>query len=176
MLALTMLSLREQKDDFDATSVGPESKVKVDVDGKKVTVVVGEIIREEGDNPTHTHYMRNADGFMIVYSASSREQFNEVTEWTNKILTAKDTNEAPIAIVGTHRDKDKDARVVTAEEGKSMADGLNCLFFDVNATCSDEVNTVFTTLVRMVIRERSEVNKADKKKGKGSKDHDCVLM
>ena len=121
-------------------------------------------------------YLRAGDGFMIVYSASSREQFNEVAEWKNKILAAKDADEAPIVIVGTNRDFENDARAVTTEEGKSMADGLNCPFFDVNATFSDEVNTAFTTLVQMVIREKNEKNKADKKKGKGSKDHDCVLM
>ena len=109
---------------------------------------------------------------MLVYSVSSREQFNEATEWKNKILTAKDTNEAPIVIVGTHRDHDKDSRVVTAEEGKTMADKLNCPFFDVDASCFDEVNAAFITLAGMVIRERNEKNK----KAKGSKEHDCVLM
>ena len=162
-----------KQDDFDATSVGPESKVPVDIDGKRVTVVVGEINREEEYNPSHTHYMRTRDGFMLVYSVSSREQFNEVTEWKNKILTAKDTNEAPIVIVGTHRDHDKDSRAVTAEEGKAMADKLNCPFFDVNASCFEEVNAAFITLARMVIRKRNEKNKTDKK---GSKEHDCVLM
>ena len=160
--------------DYDPCTEEPKKELVVD--GKKVTVTLLVTYGLEEYTAMTYQYLKAGDGFMILYSVSSREQFNQVTEWTNKILTAKDTNEAPIAIVGTHRDNDKDARVVTAEEGKSMADGLNCLFFDVNATCSDKVNTVFTTLVRMVIRERSEVNKADKKKGKGSKDHDCVLV
>lgn len=156
--------------------MGPESKVEVDVDGKKVTVVVGEIVREEEDNPVHTLFIRKADGLMVVYSVSSREQFNEITKWKDKILTAKGADEVPIAIVGTHRDQDKDARVVTVEEGRTMADGLKCPFFDVDAACFEQVNAAFLALVRMVISKRSERNKTDKKKGKGPKERDCVLM
>ena len=160
--------------DYDPCTEEPKKELVVD--GKKVTVTLLVTYGLEEYTAMTYQYLKAGDGFMILYSVSSREQFNQVTEWTNKILIAKDAYEAPIVIVGTNCDFENDARAVTTEEGKSMADGLNCPFFDVNATCSDEVNTVFTTLVGMVIREKNEKNKADKKKGKGSKDHDCVLM
>ena len=153
--------------------MGPESKVDVDIDGNKVTVVVGELQRDEEYIPTQTHYLRSGDGFIVPYSVSSREQFNAIPEWKNKILAAKETDKVPIVIVGTYRDKDENMRVVTVEEGKEMAERLNCGFFDVNSTRFDEVNAAFIALARMILQERSEKNK---KKGKESKEHDCVLM
>ena len=153
--------------------MGPESKVDVDIDGNKVTVVVGELQRDEDYIPTQTHYLRSGDGFIVPYSVSSREQFNAIPEWKNKILAAKETDKVPIVIVGTYRDKDENMRVVTVEEGKEMAERLNCGFFDVDSTCFDEVNAAFIALARMILQERSEKNK---KKGKESKEHDCVLM
>ena len=165
--------IKHKQEDCDTTSVGPESKVDVDIDGKKVTVIVGELQRDEEYNPTQTHYLRSGDGFIVPYSVSSREQFNAIPEWKNKILAAKETDKVPIVIVGTYRDKDENMRVVTVEEGKEMAERLNCGFFDVNSTRFDEVNAAFIALARMILQERSEKNK---KKGKESKEHDCVLM
>lgn len=153
--------------------MGPESKVDVEIDGKKVTVIVGELQRDEEYNPTQTHYIKSGDGFIVPYSVSSREQFNAIPEWKNKILAAKETDKVPIVIVGTHRDKDENTRVVTVEEGKEMTERLNCGFFDVNSTRFDEVNATFITLARTILQERNEKNK---KKGKESKEHDCVLM
>lgn len=167
---------KHKQEDCDTTSVGPESKVEVDTDGKKVTVIVGELQRDEEYSPTQTHYIRSGDGFIVPYSVSSREQFNAIPEWKNKILAAKETDKVPIVIVGTYRDKDENTRVVTAEEGNEMAERLNCGFFDVNSTRFDEVNAVFITLARTILQERNEKNKTDKKKGKESKEHDCVLM
>ena len=45
-------------------------------------------------------YMRTGQGFLIVYSVTSRSSFHEVSQFRDQILRVKDADTVPIVIVG----------------------------------------------------------------------------
>jgi GTPase KRas protein len=45
-------------------------------------------------------YMRTGQGFLIVYSVTSRSSYYEVSQFRDQILRVKDADTVPIVIVG----------------------------------------------------------------------------
>jgi len=45
------------------------------------------------------HYMRTSEGFLLVYSITSRNSFEEISSFHRKILRVKDTDYFPVIVV-----------------------------------------------------------------------------
>lgn len=63
-------------------------------------------------------YMRTGEGFLLVYSITSRQSFEEIMTFQQQILRVKDKDYFPIIVVGNKCDLEKE-RVVT-QEGMSF--------------------------------------------------------
>lgn len=61
-------------------------------------------------------YMRTGEGFLLVYSITSRQSFEEMRTFQQQILRVKDKDYFPIIIVGNKCDLDAEREVST--EGK----------------------------------------------------------
>jgi len=59
-------------------------------------------------------YMRTGEGFLLVYSITSRQSFEEIQVFQQQILRVKDKDYFPIIIVGTKCDLDGEREVSTA--------------------------------------------------------------
>ena len=68
-------------------------------------------------------YMRTGEGFLLVYSISSRTSFEEILTFQQQILRVKDKDYFPIIIVGNKCDLDTE-RVVSRQ-------GMWCYFFSL---------------------------------------------
>ena len=64
-------------------------------------------------------YMRTGEGFLLVYSITSRESFEEVLQFQQQILRVKDKDYFPIILVGNKCDLD-DQRQVSRERTCSI--------------------------------------------------------
>ncbi|KAI1027745.1 hypothetical protein LB504_011673 [Fusarium proliferatum] len=95
-------------------------------------------------------------GFMLVYSVTSRQSFEEITTYYHEILREKDTDHFPMVIVGNQCCQESQ-REVTIQEGGSLARELGCTFVEVDAKSRDEVDAVFFDLVWEVRRYRRNV-------------------
>ena len=62
-------------------------------------------------------YMRTGEGFLLVYSITSRQSFEEIQVFQQQILRVKDKDYFPIIIVGNKCDLDGDREVST--QGKN---------------------------------------------------------
>lgn len=62
-------------------------------------------------------YMRTGEGFLLVYSITSRESFDEIVTFQQQILRVKDKDYFPIIVVGNKCDLEADRKVST--EGES---------------------------------------------------------
>ena len=56
-------------------------------------------------------YMRTGEGFLCVYSITSRNSFDEITQFYRQILRVKDKDTVPVVIVGNKSDLEKDRQV-----------------------------------------------------------------
>lgn len=59
-------------------------------------------------------YMRTGEGFLLVYSITSRQSFEEIMTYQQQILRVKDKDYFPIILVGNKCDLEKE-RVVTKQ-------------------------------------------------------------
>ena len=61
--------------------------------------------------------MRTGEGFLLVYSITSRQSFEEILTFQQQILRVKDKDYFPIIVVGNKCDLDNEREVST--EGQS---------------------------------------------------------
>lgn len=62
-------------------------------------------------------YMRTGEGFLLVYSITSRQSFEEIVTFQQQILRVKDKDYFPIIVVGNKCDLEHERQVST--EGTS---------------------------------------------------------
>lgn len=63
-------------------------------------------------------YMRTGEGFLIVYSITSRESFEEISTFRDQILRVKDREIFPMVISGNKCDLESERQVST--QGKAL--------------------------------------------------------
>ncbi|KAF5548911.1 hypothetical protein FMEXI_4582 [Fusarium mexicanum] len=101
-------------------------------------------------------YIRQGEGFMLVYSVTSRQSFEEITTYYHQILKHKDKDHFPVVIIGIDRFQES-LREVKTHEAESLANELGCIFAGVDAKSSIKVEEAFFNLVREVRLYRRDV-------------------
>lgn len=107
-------------------------------------------------------YMKNGQGFILVYSITAQSTFNDLQDLREQILRVKvnwidiiyhldvitilsrllqDTDDVPMVLVGNKCDLE-DERVVGKELGKQLAQQFNCSFMETSAKAKINVNDV----------------------------------
>ena len=64
-------------------------------------------------------YMRTGEGFLLVYSITSRQSFEEIQTFQQQILRVKDKDYFPIIIVGNKCDLEGEREVTKQGERSS---------------------------------------------------------
>jgi GTPase SAR1 family protein len=67
-------------------------------------------------------YMRTGEGFLLIYSITSRQSFEEIMTFQQQILRVKDKDYFPIIVVGNKCDLDAE-RQVSKQGTESMSRG-----------------------------------------------------
>jgi GTPase SAR1 family protein len=89
---------------------------------------------------------RNTQGFLITYSPMSRQSFEDVKMWYNRIVDTKKQKFA-LVLVATQADK-TGRREVTEADGAAQAAEWGCAFFETSAATGQGVDEPFQGLVR----------------------------
>lgn len=113
-------------------------------------------------------WIRDGQGFLLVYSISSRSTFERVPIYRDQILRVKDVgSNIPMILVGNMCDKVTE-REVSREEGFQMGKKLGCEFIETSAKTCVNIERSFYTVVRMIrrMREGSDQHGRSKKKNK----------
>jgi GTPase KRas protein len=77
-------------------------------------------------------YIRSGQGFLCVYSITSRSSFEAITNFREQILRVKDEESYPMVIVGNKCDLQKD-REVSTSEGRELAKSFDAPFVETSA-------------------------------------------
>ncbi|KAI8770706.1 ras-related protein Rap-2c-like [Biomphalaria glabrata] len=104
-------------------------------------------------------YIKNGQGFVIVYSITSIQTFQDIKTMKDQIQRVKGIDRIPMILVGNKSDLDSQ-REVSSSEGACLAQHWGCPFLETSAKSTNNVNEVFIEIVR-------EMNSTPLKDNKG---------
>jgi len=104
-------------------------------------------------------WIRDGEGFLLVYSISSRESFSNIEELHRRILEVKGWIDSqpvvPITIVGNKVDRTTEREVGT-QDGRALAYKLGITFVEASAKNATNVEEAFYGVVRTLrMRQRA---------------------
>ncbi|KAJ7914932.1 ras family-domain-containing protein [Mycena leptocephala] len=100
-------------------------------------------------------YMRSGEGFLLVYSITSRDSFEEISTFHQQILRVKDQDSFPVIVVANKCDLEYE-RQVGMNEGRDLAKHFGCKFIETSAKQRINVDEAFTNLVREIRKYNRE--------------------
>jgi GTPase KRas protein len=129
-------------------------------------------------------FIRICEGFLCIYSITSRSSFDAISDVCDRILRLKeylddeadsqaDIASVPMVLVGNKCDLESEREVTTAE-GDELAKKLGCKFVEASAKESINMEHSFFTLVREIGRKKKALLEEQKKKLHHKK-QGCIL-
>ena len=109
-------------------------------------------------------YIKNGQGFVIVYSITSLQTFQDIKTMKDQIMRVKGIDRVPMLLVGNKCDLEHQ-REVHNTEGMGQAQIWGCPFIEASAKSTRNVNEVFIEIVR-------EMNTSPMKEKRGC----CTLL
>ncbi|TPX42506.1 hypothetical protein SeLEV6574_g05567 [Synchytrium endobioticum] len=171
--ALTIQFIQSQfVDEYDPTIEDSYRKQCV-IDQETALLDVLDTAGQEEYSAMREQYMRSGEGFLLVYSMTSRSSFEEIQTFHQQILRVKERDWFPVVLVGNKCDLESE-RAVTQDEGRSLAKQYNCRFLETSARNKVNVDDAFYALVRAI---RDEMKKTGGLEGrKRAKKTRCDIM
>ncbi|KAF8246713.1 ras-domain-containing protein [Wilcoxina mikolae CBS 423.85] len=127
------------------------------------------------------------EGFILMYSVTSRNTFATVVDYRREIAEIKQmaVEDVTIVLVGNKSDLE-DEREVSTAEGEALANELGCLFVETSAKSFDSVERAIHHLVREVdvkrmkkgmLDQTEDTEKGNEKKGNEKKGkRKCTIL
>jgi len=173
--ALTIqLCLNHFVETYDPT-IEDSYRKQVVIDGASCMLEVLDTAGQEEYTALRDQWIRDGEGFVLVYSISSRSSFTRIPRFHSQILRVKESsssgsplgmgysgsaqamgsghNTVPIMLVGNKSDRVTE-REVSTQEGHGMARELGCEFVEASAKNCVNVERAFYDVVRMLRRQR----------------------
>ncbi|KAJ9611409.1 RAS2 protein [Cladophialophora chaetospira] len=140
---------------------------RVIVDGKACMVEIADTTRQEEYTGLLDRWIRNGEGFLLVYSITNRDSFERVRKFHRQVQSVKDhqrewqtvqgyrflANGPPIMLVG-NKSEQQHERQVSTQEGQVLANELGCGFVETSCKNCVNVEKAFVDVVRMIRRQR----------------------
>ena len=145
-----------------------------EIDGEVALLDVLDTAGQEEYSAMREQYMRTGEGFLLVYSITSRQSFEEIMTFQQQILRVKDKDYFPIILVGNKCDLEGEREVSQAgarvhlplkgsptdielTEGAQAARDFGCPFLETSAKSRQNVEKAFYDTVREIRRFNREL-------------------
>ncbi|KAF2727184.1 ras-domain-containing protein [Polyplosphaeria fusca] len=174
--ALTIqLCLNHFVETYDPT-IEDSYRKQVQIDGQSCMLEVLDTAGQEEYIALRDQWIRDGEGFVLVYSISSRSSFARIQKFHHQIQRVKETSlsgsptypgsplsasshnsgsfgPAPVMLVGNKCDRVTE-REVSTQEGSALAKELGCDFVEASAKNCVNVEKAFFEVVRQLRRQR----------------------
>ncbi|EDR28420.1 hypothetical protein, conserved [Entamoeba dispar SAW760] len=149
---------------YDPTIEQTLSKT-IEVDNKQIYLDIYDTAGSEQFRTLHELYIKEGDGFILVYAVNDSDSFNSVKDIYKDIVNITTSmNEGvtpltlpPIIIAGNKCDLDD--KVVATEEVQEFCNVCGCDFQEISAKHNKNISLVFETLARRLVEQQGSVQK-----------------
>jgi len=135
---------------------------QITLDDESLMLDILDTAGQEEYSVMRDQYINSGQGFLLVYSVTSKRSFETSGELKDKIIQVKEREHYPIVLCGNKCDLEKE-RKVTTEEGREKAKEWEVPFFETSAKARINVEESFFQLVRMI--KSAELNCAKESNG-----------
>jgi len=186
--ALTIqLCLNHFVETYDPT-IEDSYRKQVVIDQQSCMLEVLDTAGQEEYTALRDQWIRDGEGFVLVYSISSRASFARIEKFHHQIQRVKESagagsptyqgsplsqtmnasfGPAPVMLVGNKCDRVTE-REVSTQEGSALAKQLNCEFVEASAKNCINVETAFFNVVRQLRKQRANAPPPRDSKGYNS--------
>ncbi|ORY01328.1 ras family-domain-containing protein [Clohesyomyces aquaticus] len=189
--ALTIqLCLNHFVETYDPT-IEDSYRKQVQIDGQSCMLEVLDTAGQEEYIALRDQWIRDGEGFVLVYSISSRSSFARIQKFHHQIQRVKESSisgsptypgsplsaasvgvgmsgPAPVMLVGNKCDRITE-REVSTQEGHALAKELGCDFVEASAKNCVNVEKAFYEVVRQLRRQRHQ-STGSERQGKKTRD------
>ncbi|KAL1849440.1 RAS2 protein [Diaporthe australafricana] len=170
--ALTIqLCLQHFIETYDPT-IEDSYRKQVVIDGQACMLEVLDTAGQEEYTALRDQWIRDGEGFVLVYSISSRSSFSRIKRFHHQIYRVKESTgsspsypgspitaaggpiNVPIMLVGNKSDRVTE-REVSTQEGHALARELGCEFVEASAKNCINVEKAFFDVVRIIRRQNA---------------------
>jgi Ras-related protein Rap-1A len=149
-------------DRYDPT-IEDSYRKEIEIDGQRCVLEILDTAGTEQFTAMRDLYIRNGEGFLLVYSITSLASLEEVKNLREQITCIKKdkkqvhseapvnnaTKEIPIVLVGNKCDLEE-RRMVSKQVGKHLASQWACPFHESSARTNLNVDCLFIDLVKQI--------------------------
>ena len=137
---------------------------EIDVDGSPSVLEILDTAGTEQFASMRDLYIKNGQGFLLVYSIVNAQTFIDVQPMRDSISRVKGVLTSPLILIGNKCDMENE-RAVGTRDGDGLAREWGCPFFETSARTRVNVTEAFSEIVR-------QINKKKVQKDDGC----CVLL
>ncbi|EPQ61889.1 GTP-binding protein [Blumeria graminis f. sp. tritici 96224] len=168
--------VNERWSQYDPT-IEDSYRKQVVIDGQSCMLEVLDTAGQEEYTALRDQWIRDGEGFVLVYSISSRSSFTRINRFHNQIQRVKESSSSssspsylgsplstmnadmpvPIMLVGNKSDRVTE-REVSTQEGYALARELGCEFVEASAKNCINVEKAFYDVVRQLRRQRLQTS------------------
>uniref|UniRef100_A0A1I7YR84 Ras-related protein n=1 Tax=Steinernema glaseri TaxID=37863 RepID=A0A1I7YR84_9BILA len=150
-------------ENYDATIEDSYRKI-VTIDGEPCRLEILDTAGTEQFTGMRDLYVKNGQGFVLVYSVNDSSSFNDLKNLRDMIFKVKGTQRVPMIVVSNKNDLVQQ-RIVPTEAGRDLAHSIGAQFIESSAKDNVNVTEIFCNVVRQINRIYGpEVRKISKKK------------
>lgn len=150
---------------------------QVVIDAQSCMLEVLDTAGQEEYTALRDQWIRDGEGFVLVYSITSRSSFTRIQKFYNQIQRVKESSsagsptssylsssmsptipgggQAPVMLVGNKSDRVTE-REVSTQEGSALARDMGCDFVEASAKNCINVEKAFYEVVRSLRRQRHD--------------------
>jgi small GTP-binding protein len=126
---------------------------EIEIDGDPAYLEILDTAGTEQFASMRDLYIKNGQGFLVVYSVTSKQSFQDIKLIRDQIIKVKGTERVPIVIAANKCDLvgvNNAQREVSTDEGLAMANEWNVPYIETSAKNSTIVNSLFAEIVKEV--------------------------
>lgn len=160
--------------DYDPT-IEDSYMQHVEVDGQWCLLDVLDTAGQEEFSAMREQYMRKGDGFLLVYSVTDKNSYENIVYFHTQILRVKDRDTYPMLLVANKVDL-VHLRKVTEDQGRELAHKLGIPYIETSAKDPPlNIDATFHEVVR-IIRNQPQNDNDKRRKGKIQGCAKCVII
>ncbi|EPE29406.1 P-loop containing nucleoside triphosphate hydrolase [Glarea lozoyensis ATCC 20868] len=172
--ALTIqLTLEHFVETYEPT-IEDSYRKQVIIDGKPCMLEILDTAGQEEYTALRDAWISDGDGFVLVYSITSRSSFTRIKKFHHQIKSVKErdahpnlTITSPVCLVGNKCDRVTE-REVSVQEGLALANELGCSFVEASAKNNFNTEKMFYDTARVIRSERIKVASSQARSGQST--------